>query len=305
MAVRSNYKTILGSMTGSCMAIYFLVYFRLCPKLDILFGMTRFGIHLSSFWIVIRAVTLSRLVNLENTFLQDRKDAAKMNEKILTSVFAAVSVWRVAALLPVIRMAIMGTPRARYVVQSVECGETEVMKTIGIDASTKIERPLDELGLISISALLVFYNCKYHLAPTPVHQLIIGPDVMKSVRLNDYLLLRDWMRLVLTGIIMALSLLILPEPIVMCFLFVNVSIQFTYMVITQATRLFALRRYEVQAHFQEMVKVWDSADCAPKQKQPEVMHVEVPEFLSLTDDRLSLILYGFFSSPGELLPPTI
>ena len=43
----------------------------------------------------------------------------------------------------------------------------------------------DEAGRVSTAAATLFINCRLGVAPSSIHSLIMGPNMIKSVRLND------------------------------------------------------------------------------------------------------------------------
>ncbi|KFG58674.1 putative transmembrane protein, partial [Toxoplasma gondii RUB] len=56
----------------------------------------------------------------------------------------------------------------------------------------------DEAGVVATVCLMVFLNCSHMLAPISMNQLLVGPNMIKAVRLNDGLLRVHWRQLLLT-----------------------------------------------------------------------------------------------------------
>ncbi|PFH36244.1 hypothetical protein BESB_044360 [Besnoitia besnoiti] len=56
----------------------------------------------------------------------------------------------------------------------------------------------DEAGVVATVSLMIFLNCCHMLAPISLNQLLIGPNMIKVVRLNDGLLRVHWRQLLMT-----------------------------------------------------------------------------------------------------------
>ncbi|CBZ50597.1 conserved hypothetical protein [Neospora caninum Liverpool] len=146
----------------------------------------------------------------------------------------------------------------------------------------------DEAGVVATVCLMVFLNCSHMLAPISMNQLLVGPNMIKAVRLNDGLLRVHWRQLLITVLLRAwcfVLYLTFPNSITYSkdpdaiesvlehytspggawyerFSFASVVflahivLMFFYMVFSQICRLLALRRFENKAMFKDLALLW-------------------------------------------------
>ncbi|XP_053991020.1 uncharacterized protein LOC128883063 isoform X2 [Hylaeus volcanicus] len=124
----------------------------------------------------------------------------------------------------------------------------------------------DEKENITTSSLLVFLNCRYALAPASLCQLLIGPDIVKDVRIIDMLLMRSWLE---TFFLLTIHILVLSRyQSKFCFgLFLTYFILCgIYNIVTQVIRLLSLRRYEIKLTFEHIFKKMHENPIVPMNK---------------------------------------
>ncbi|EPR58128.1 putative transmembrane protein [Toxoplasma gondii TgCatPRC2] len=146
----------------------------------------------------------------------------------------------------------------------------------------------DEAGVVATVCLMVFLNCSHMLAPISMNQLLVGPNMIKAVRLNDGLLRVHWRQLLLTLLLRLwcfILYLTFPNSITyskdpgaiervlehyICpggawyerFSFASIVflahivLTFFYMIFSQICRLLALRRFENKAMFKDLALLW-------------------------------------------------
>ncbi|EZG68679.1 putative transmembrane protein [Gregarina niphandrodes] len=170
----------------------------------------------------------------------------------------------------------------------------------GRDAEPKT----DECGWISTSSILSFLVCKNHIAPVDHHQLLIGPNVIRGVRLCDMLLVSDWMALLIAVCIRAVATLLYgydtsrSDTSLWIFL-INVlylTFEIIYILLTQTVRLLSIRRFQIKALYTDIVTQWT--------KQNETLTHE-NKMATLAQVLVRYRREAFLTSPGEILPPLL
>lgn len=199
----------------------------------------------------------------------------------------------------------------------------------------------DEVGLMTISSLVVFLNCRFSVAPISLHELLIGPDLVKSFRLTDallhshfrYLCVASVLRLWTTTLFISfpdtlaysknekftnlvrqslLSTQIGVEPfaklgykfnvIIMVFV-IHLVLLVVHLIFSQVVRLLTIRRYETKAMFEEIAEVMRRA--SKKEESNNHSENDVNEFFVETEIDLIIEkykLHGFYTTPGDILP---
>eukprot|EP01054_Gregarina_sp_Poly1_P009140 Gregarina_sp_Poly_1__9139@NODE_560_length_7529_cov_61_005092_g406_i1_p2_GENE_NODE_560_length_7529_cov_61_005092_g406_i1NODE_560_length_7529_cov_61_005092_g406_i1_p2_ORF_typecomplete_len478_score44_25_NODE_560_length_7529_cov_61_005092_g406_i112362669 len=134
----------------------------------------------------------------------------------------------------------------------------------------------DEFGWISTSSVLVFLNAKHHLAPIGLHELLVGPDMIKAVRLCDVLLTHDWYCLGLVCAVKALSFLLVHDYRILGVFLVHVILEILYIMLSQTVRLMTLRRFETKSLYLDMIQAWYNQDLSVRlgRQQPDESSVE-------------------------------
>lgn len=89
-----------------------------------------------------------------------------------------------------VQSAFLNRKFASFTIQS----KDKVLRKVGkrTTAGERAEKMGDEQGFVSISGVLLYACCTAHIAPLTLHQLLIGPNLVKAVRLADTMLTRDW-----------------------------------------------------------------------------------------------------------------
>eukprot|EP00922_Rhytidocystis_sp_ex-Travisia-forbesii_P003358 GHVS01004904.1.p1 GENE.GHVS01004904.1~~GHVS01004904.1.p1 ORF type:complete len:907 (-),score=106.87 GHVS01004904.1:120-2840(-) len=171
-----------------------------------------------------------------------------------------------------------------------------------LGAEPSLAKRGDEMGLMTTSSLIVFLNCRFGVAPISLHELLIGPDLVKSARLTDALLYTHFRYFCLTSVVrlwcvslyygfpssiaygrnheytqLVLRHLVRDDSfldpmvyvkmdIAVLFFACHIGFLMIYLVLSQVVRLLAIRRYETKAMFDEI------AALVRGQQHDEVIH---------------------------------
>eukprot|EP01053_Blabericola_migrator_P009573 Blabericola_migrator_1__9572@NODE_521_length_7888_cov_123_152538_g398_i0_p1_GENE_NODE_521_length_7888_cov_123_152538_g398_i0NODE_521_length_7888_cov_123_152538_g398_i0_p1_ORF_typecomplete_len773_score78_72CECR6_TMEM121/PF14997_6/6_4e26CECR6_TMEM121/PF14997_6/8_2e03_NODE_521_length_7888_cov_123_152538_g398_i019664284 len=313
----------MGATAGGFVLMHFLCCVGSAPLLDVLFTSAAFGVSLVNYWLIVTAIRLTSLFNFELTLWQEYVATRDTTELILLVMLVLPSLWRLYQYLPYIQMVIWNRRYAFFVIQKPNTVVADILRShVDYQPPTRLQH--DEQGFISVSAIMVFIACKRRLAPVSFHELLMGPDIMKSIRLCDVLLTRDWMLLVLSLCIGVIAVIVHTSRLLISFAAVNIGLMLIYFVSAQSVRLLVLRRYELQEIFSDILAAWETlspqADPVVSRMLAEglstaelMMEMErlkrrrepSDKFVTLCNIVTSLRRHGLLTSPGPLAPPFI
>lgn len=263
--VPNDYRWFLF-VGGANVVLMFSCWFVAAPILDVVF--------ITVFWVVRLAAFFITLVTVRDTnFLeiQHKWELPIETQPILLWGFLVLPCFRLLDALFPIQSAFLGRKYMYYFTTSSHRKlQASLISTVSSFDDPQLERVkhnrVDEAGWITTSSLLVFLNCRHALAPASFGELLIGPDLIKDVRLMDMLVLRGWLETVIL-LILHCVVLQLFNSFVSLGVFAGHLLMFCiYNIVIQAIRLLALRRYEVKLAFEEIVRVFHRNDVVGKDK---------------------------------------
>lgn len=186
---------------------------------------------MTAFYLVVRAFRVVDLFSLEIPYLIELFPGLDSREGLWLLLLIIPSVLDLVRLAPICWLVVLRKEYALYVVPG---GYTtsDSLRATDTRKRKSIEQVREEMGLVPLSTLLIFINCRDNLGPLAYHKLLMGPDLIKvtviagdsqtfmssylrlclysyryifsllmftsppqSIRLADVLLTRDWMNL--------------------------------------------------------------------------------------------------------------
>eukprot|EP00922_Rhytidocystis_sp_ex-Travisia-forbesii_P054783 GHVS01081163.1.p1 GENE.GHVS01081163.1~~GHVS01081163.1.p1 ORF type:complete len:739 (+),score=16.12 GHVS01081163.1:115-2217(+) len=168
---------------------------------------------------------------------------------------------------------------------------------------------------VSNTSALLFLLCRHQFAPISYHKLLIGPDLIKSVKLIEALSQACWRDCMIVFVIKCWCLLSSFSVMSLAVSIAHFTFLLIYITFAQSVRQIRLRTYEIRFMFanclrrrkngsaatagigeipsEDKIGRGSSYDCAPRSRK---------SYLTLMDLDIKHLEGGFFSSPGTVLP---
>eukprot|EP01054_Gregarina_sp_Poly1_P003877 Gregarina_sp_Poly_1__3876@NODE_215_length_11293_cov_58_142259_g191_i0_p1_GENE_NODE_215_length_11293_cov_58_142259_g191_i0NODE_215_length_11293_cov_58_142259_g191_i0_p1_ORF_typecomplete_len597_score69_38CECR6_TMEM121/PF14997_6/6_4e13CECR6_TMEM121/PF14997_6/2_7e03_NODE_215_length_11293_cov_58_142259_g191_i0845410244 len=321
LALRERGWIWMSVLCGGYCVVHFLCTVGSAPGIDVALTSVGWTVSCLCYWQVISAVRLSALFNFELPLWQEWATTSGATEVALLYLVAIPGLWRLFQFLPYLQMAIVGRRYAYFIVQKPDTQVANIlMQYCNIQAPQRL-LPHDEMGFVSVSTLIIFIACKRGIAPISYHELLMGPDIIKSIRLSDVMLTRDWMILLISFMVKVVAVLVHTTILLLAVAAVDIAFFLIYLTTTQSTRLLVLRRFELQEIFSDILTTWETlspqadpvvtrmlaegVSSAELMLEMEKMKRRQPndKFITLINCVTSLRRQGLFTSPGEVLPP--
>eukprot|EP00922_Rhytidocystis_sp_ex-Travisia-forbesii_P030401 GHVS01044917.1.p1 GENE.GHVS01044917.1~~GHVS01044917.1.p1 ORF type:complete len:646 (-),score=63.11 GHVS01044917.1:43-1980(-) len=279
--------TITTSVAGGCALIVFVCFLFLAPFHEVVFVAVGSVIRLMSFEQTVMAL---RIVG--HRFTDERKDAVG----IVIAVFAFLisCIYPLSALYSsakVIFCTLIGRKHLYYI----RSPRRRRQQQQG-GASQRHQK------FVTTAAALVFFNCRHQLAPLSFNKLLVGPDMVKDVRLAEGIGTSQWRDIFLILILklwLLIAYLSMPMIIIGAVHLIYLAI---YAIMARTILLVAMRKYEVRHMFVALtarrvnrsgrvVLPVGFSSINPK-----------PNYRTLFDVDKTFMDEGFFTSPGTILP---
>eukprot|EP00922_Rhytidocystis_sp_ex-Travisia-forbesii_P025808 GHVS01037866.1.p1 GENE.GHVS01037866.1~~GHVS01037866.1.p1 ORF type:complete len:733 (-),score=25.14 GHVS01037866.1:328-2526(-) len=168
---------------------------------------------------------------------------------------------------------------------------------------------------VSNTSALLFLLCRNQFAPVSYHKLIIGPDIVKSVKLIEALSQACWRDFMIVFVIKSWWLLASYSVMSLSVFIAHILCLLLYIVVAHSIRQIRLRTYEIRFMFanslrrrqggcfgtagvgattlDDKIAIGSSNDCGQRSGK---------SYLTLLDLEIKHLESGFFSSPGTVLP---
>eukprot|EP01056_Protomagalhaensia_sp_Gyna25_P000194 Protomagalhaensia_sp_Gyna_25__193@NODE_1093_length_2199_cov_4_415741_g865_i0_p1_GENE_NODE_1093_length_2199_cov_4_415741_g865_i0NODE_1093_length_2199_cov_4_415741_g865_i0_p1_ORF_typecomplete_len328_score26_91_NODE_1093_length_2199_cov_4_415741_g865_i011572140 len=308
---------------SGCCLIHFCCTFGSAPLIDVAFTALVWTARLLCYWQVLTAVRLSALLNFELPLWQEWATTSDTTELVLLCGLTLPCLWRLAHGVPLFWMATVGRRYARFGVNQPNDLVAALLRSHPHIQPLPPPSPCEQ-GFISVSTIIVFAACKRGFAPVSYHELLMGPDLVKSIRICDVLVTRDWMLFFLALLVRMAAVLVHTTQLVIAVALVDLVLSLTYFSCAQAVRLLVLRRYELQEVFRDVVISWgalsneadpvvtrmlaesvSTADLLADMERAKSRNEINEKFIPLIDCVPSLRKHGLLTSPGTLLFPMI
>ncbi|OEH79682.1 transmembrane [Cyclospora cayetanensis] len=165
---------------------------------------------------------------------------------------------------------------------------------------------------VSLSNMVVFSLCRKAAAPLAFHALLIGPDTTKGIRVCEGLLDAMWMELLLTGVFRTWAVCICLSWYNFGVFCGHLLVGVVYLLLSQAVRIMALRRYELKAMLEGLVTqrtddfgIFRESDSSEEEQQRSKRGTAAYAYITVADDAELYRRDGYLSSPGFVFPRVI
>eukprot|EP00922_Rhytidocystis_sp_ex-Travisia-forbesii_P025807 GHVS01037861.1.p1 GENE.GHVS01037861.1~~GHVS01037861.1.p1 ORF type:complete len:735 (-),score=23.54 GHVS01037861.1:229-2433(-) len=261
--------------------IFFVFFFGTAPILEVLFVSLLWTLRLFSFFLSVGGYWIHR------------------NEDS-TSFVASVWIWSIQPLvgllsvLPVMINTLIGR---RYL------------------SSCLFVKEDYEPALVSNTSVLLFLLCRNQFAPVSYHNLIIGPDIVKSVKLIEGLGQSSWRDFMIVFVIKFWCVLLSYSVVSLAVFIAHILFLLLYIIIVHTIRQIRLRMYEIRFMFANSLR--RRQGCFAASAGVGAIRVDNKitigssydsgsvfrkSYLTLLDLEIEHLESGFFSSPGTVLP---
>eukprot|EP00914_Ancora_sagittata_P004940 GHVO01010286.1.p1 GENE.GHVO01010286.1~~GHVO01010286.1.p1 ORF type:complete len:282 (+),score=27.94 GHVO01010286.1:3-848(+) len=233
----------------------FLLYVGTAPILDVLYSSAIWPVRLHSSFVCFSTIRDSRILF------------------VLDSWALETALLSMAAIRPLIGLLV-----SFYPIQSAFLNRRYLMyaRSVGPIERGGAETRADEAGMISASNLLMYLIVGRTYPPLAYHELVIGPEIIKGVRLSDILTVQAWHGLALSSLMRFISLLLLPNWINFGIFGLHLLLGFFDNIIAQSIRVLTLRRFELKALMEDIItlnidaiKTDELAETLGIQSEPE------------------------------------
>ncbi|CDJ45195.1 hypothetical protein ETH_00000620, partial [Eimeria tenella] len=184
-------------LVGSNFVVLLLLFACAAPLLDCCFSALFGALRLLSFFLAL--LSFRDFGVFADLFQLKSSNTLPEIGKYCLFVFALEPLLGILVSLYPFISVLLGRQTVTYVVPPIS-GDAKSFKTQSgaqgrpeIDFAQIDEVPRgDETETVSTASLMLFTSCRAMVAPLSVHELLIGPNLIKAVRLNDGLLRAHW-----------------------------------------------------------------------------------------------------------------
>eukprot|EP00915_Cephaloidophora_sp_WS-2016_P001481 GHVH01002087.1.p1 GENE.GHVH01002087.1~~GHVH01002087.1.p1 ORF type:complete len:821 (-),score=69.38 GHVH01002087.1:2773-5235(-) len=155
---------------------------------------------------------------------------------------------------------------------------------------------------VDFVTIACYYGIKHHILPATINEVIIGDDIIKSLRCMDAIQLNDWFS-ILANILFRNTILstVSNWPFWMLMV-VDTVMGITYASVSHSVRLLSLRRHEIKLIFKYAVER-RLQDVKPKISQfDESSRIDQMKLILAMDPVKQIMAEGFFTDHSSFLP---
>lgn len=312
--LKGNFTFII--LAGCSTGFMFLLCIGTAPLIDVAFVSLFWGVrnvsYFMTFW-VIRDTHILDLGFFSENFPNLRLPQNVPWENIsLWTVFGVNTALSLLGGLFYVQSALLSRNYTLYVIQP----RNRIARRLAFTENNGVPKA-DEYGWISTAAILVYLNCKHRIAPVNIHQLLIGPNMIKAVRISDQLLIHGWYRFTILCVIKLFSWSLARTPFIGGLFGIHLLMELVYCIMSQTVRLLALRKFENKSVYSKFMKAAKERDLTSKQFSIENRNTEnfisdllkgkrfarqsdLVAYVKILDDQRRQM---FLTSPGETLLP--
>ncbi|KAF8819244.1 hypothetical protein IE077_001340 [Cardiosporidium cionae] len=174
----------------------FLLGFLLVPFIDVFAVTLLSGLKIFSFFLIV--LTFRDFIVFDDLFKMKTYGLFPQVDEYATLIFCVTPFFRLLNILYIAICCILGRSYFAYEMlghphyfanQKKGLAPQRNLFTGFFEAYDRSEIPRgDEISVISIASLTIYNNARYMLAPLSLHELLIGPNQIKAMRLNGSLL---------------------------------------------------------------------------------------------------------------------
>lgn len=165
---------------------------------------------------------------------------------------------------------------------------------------------------VSTTAVLLLFLCRNHFAPISLHKLLVGPDIIKSVKLMDAMRNAHWRDIILLSILKFWNSLAAFCLWTGCVYLAHMCSLIISTLASQAISLICVRKFEVRLLLSNLICSHSVNGNLDNSKASAGLHVDKSywremdkSYLTFLDIEHKHISSGFFSSPGTVFPSII
>ncbi|KAH0478392.1 MAG: uncharacterized protein KVP18_004361 [Porospora cf. gigantea A] len=239
---------IAFSLVGATMLLTFFCWVGFCPMLDVVCLVLFAGVRLLSYWLTLTTFRDTHFFAIPGVSSDDINV-----EQLFFCFFALHDCMTLLMSLVPAHHGVLGKDFMYYSV--IRTGmENALPSAPGFAELAGTQDIADEAGRVSTAAATLFINCRLGVAPSSIHSLIMGPNMIKSVRLNDLFATTAVWEIVMTFVLKLVTSILYLNVVHIVIFSLHVVGKLGYHVFASSVRSLALRRYEVKALFQEIVR---------------------------------------------------
>ncbi|KAH0480028.1 MAG: hypothetical protein KVP17_002153 [Porospora cf. gigantea B] len=253
---------IAFSLVGATMLLTFFCWVGFCPMLDVVCLVLFAGVRLLSYWLTLTTFRETRRTASSYILSSYQPDffaipglsSGDINvEQLFFCFFALRDCMTLLMSLVPAHHGVLGKDFMYYSV--IRTGMEDALPSApGFAEPTGTQDIADEAGRVSTAAATLFINCRLGVAPSSIHSLIMGPNMIKSVRLNDLFATTAVWEIVMTFVLKLVTSILYLNVVHVVIFSLHVIGKLGYHIFASSVRCLALRRYEVKALFHEIVK---------------------------------------------------
>eukprot|EP00921_Rhytidocystis_pertsovi_P017962 GHVQ01028209.1.p1 GENE.GHVQ01028209.1~~GHVQ01028209.1.p1 ORF type:complete len:322 (+),score=33.85 GHVQ01028209.1:2-967(+) len=157
--------------------------------------------------------------------------------------------------------------------------------------------------ICSTACAIIFFNCRYQLAPISMNKLLLGSDLIKDLRVMEGLSYSQWRDVVIIALVHLWEMCELPSIYTGSVAIAHLIYLTLYVMLSQSVLLITFRRFEVRRLF---AMVTEMRMTNPRDEFSVASGAgslgERPNYITMLDVDKPMWYQGFYSSPGTVLP---
>ncbi|CBZ51312.1 conserved hypothetical protein [Neospora caninum Liverpool] len=275
------------------------------PSLDTLFVSIGTVCRLLSDYLVVRSIAISFAQQLPAT--PEAENGSRYVGLVVCSLFIICPVYHLLMLIVPVFYALCGK-------RLMSCRREKKKGYEPVASGEEWKTSVGRREVYSVSSALNFIVCRQFLAPISYNALLVGPDVMKGIRLLDNMVHAQFCDILITVCVQFYALSMHMSWYDLGIFLAHDVFLAIYALVGQTVRILAQRRFELKILLEELVlqrsdvfrlpgdedeETSDEGDLNSKGRKKDKRKIG---FVTIADIDEEYQTEGFFSSPGCIFP---